>query len=400
MAEADDRPGYSFDPGPPPEASRFLANKGWQPAFSWLDVEPEEHAVAFSVAKATSLDVLGDIRAELQTALDDGLPFAEFQKRLRPRLQARGWWGMQAVTDPATGETAPAKLGTPRRLRTIYDANLRSARAAGQWDRIQRTKAALPYLAYRLGPSERHRPHHAAKEWLVLPVDDPFWQTWYPPNGWGCKCWVMQISRSRAEELGIDDSPVIDTREWLNNRTGETKMVPVGIDPGWDRNPGAMRQAAMQGFLERRVADLPEAQARTALRDMASSWLVQRVLAGRSGAKVAVGFMPPDIAEAVGNRAAFVRIADEYGAKVGSKAAPVTPDVMARVSEAIVEGPLARDRRRGQDDLLVMVDGIEPWIAIIKNHPATNEFWIKTIHRTTQRKWLADLAATDVEQLR
>lgn len=134
--EDDDRPGYSFDPGPPPEASRYLRNKGWLPAFSWLDVEPEEHAVAFTVAKATSLDVLRDIREELQTALDDGLPFAEFQKRLQPRLEARGWWGYGGAVDRLDGQEKPALLGTPRRLRTIYDANLRSARAAGQWDRI------------------------------------------------------------------------------------------------------------------------------------------------------------------------------------------------------------------------------------------------------------------------
>ena len=36
----------------------------------------------------------------------------------------------------------------------------------------------------------------------LLPVDDPWWQTHYPPNGWGCKCWVRQVSRREAERLG------------------------------------------------------------------------------------------------------------------------------------------------------------------------------------------------------
>ena len=302
MAEADDRPGYSFNPGPPPEASRFLANKGWAPAFSWLDVEPDEHAVAFTVAKATSMDVLHDIREELQAALDQGLPFAAFQKRLTPRLQARGWWGSQVVTDPGTGEDVLARLGTPRRLRTIYDANLRSARAAGQWDRIQRTKQALPFLEYRLGPSERHRPHHAAKEYLVLPVDDPFWATWYPPNGWGCKCWVRQITRRAAEALGISDSPAIDTREWLNNRTGELRQVPVGIDPGWERNPGAARRRNMEVAFGMKLNGMSDQDRRTVLRDIATSWAI-RSRAADDTLRVPIAYVPPRIAEAIGTTA-------------------------------------------------------------------------------------------------
>jgi len=84
MSAMSDRPAYSFQPGPPPEASRYLANKDWLPAFSWEDVEPEEHAVAFTVAKAMQIDVLRDIREELQAALDEGLPFNEFQDGCAP----------------------------------------------------------------------------------------------------------------------------------------------------------------------------------------------------------------------------------------------------------------------------------------------------------------------------
>jgi len=203
MPDFPDRPGYSFDPGPPPEASRFLKNKALKPSFAWEDVEPEEHAVAFTVAKAMQLDVLEDIRAEVQRALDEGRTLEQFRKDLKPKLVAAGWWGRQTMTDPDTGEVREVQLGSPRRLRTIYDANLRSARAAGQWERIQRTKKLRPYLVYELGPSERHRADHAAKRGLVLPADDPFWETWFPPNGWGCKCRVRQIGRSEAERLGI-----------------------------------------------------------------------------------------------------------------------------------------------------------------------------------------------------
>lgn len=271
-----DRPAYSFNPGPPPEASRFLANKDWAPAFSWQDVEPQEHATAFTVAKAMQIDVLKDIREELQRALDEGIPFDQFQAKLRPRLEARGWWGKSQMIDPATGKARDVQLGSPRRLRVIYESNLRSARAAGQWERIQRTKRALPYLEYRLGPSERHRPHHQAKEGMVLSADDPFWASWYPPNGWGCKCWVRQLTHAQAEERGISASPDVPMQDVVNTRTGEVKRVPVGIDPGWERNPGAQRVQASIEMLSTKAASVAPEVARVALRDLEDGWMAER----------------------------------------------------------------------------------------------------------------------------
>lgn len=290
MAEAD-KPDYANRPGPPPEASRFLKNKGMLPAFDWAEVEPIEHAVAFTVAKATQIDVLTSIRDAVQVALDDGETFETFKKNLTPKLKKLGWWEPEGAIGE-DGEPVKNPLGSPRRLKTIYDANLRSARAAGQWERIERTKSSFPYLLYQLGPSENHRPHHAAKEGLVLHVDDPFWRRWYPPNGWLCKCWVRQITKAEAERRGIDPSPEIELREWENPATGQTRDVPVGIDPGWDANPGAYRLRRMEDFLVGKLADAPEVVARAVLKDIASSWRVQRVMDGVDG-WVPVGILPP-----------------------------------------------------------------------------------------------------------
>mgnify|MGYP006283817287 CR=1 FL=1 len=313
MADHPDRPGYSFNDGPPPEVSRFLANKGLQPSFGWQDVEPEEHAVAFAVAKTGTVDVLTSIREEVQRAIDDGLPFREFQRNLQPRLEKLGWWGYGEALDPRDGQRRPARLGTPRRLRTIYDANLRSARAAGQWERIQRTKDALPYLEYRLGPSERHRPHHEAKEGLILPADDPFWAQWYPPNGWGCKCWIRQLTEAEALDRGVSDSPPVATREWTNRRTGEVKQVPVGIDPGWERNPGRLRQEAMERLLRDKLAAADPAVAAAAMRDMARSWMVERIARGGSRGSVPIAMIPDRIAERL--NAPRVAVFNESGAR-------------------------------------------------------------------------------------
>lgn len=336
MADYPDRPGYSFAAGPPPEASRFLRNKGLRPVFSWLDVEPEEHAVAFSVAKTAELDLLAAMKAEVQKALDEGLTFKSFQKSWMNRPALAEWLGKRDYTDPLTGEEVEIKRSPARRLKTIYDANLRSARAAGQWERIERTKGAMPFLEYRLGPSEQHRPHHADKEGMILPVDSPFWDEWMPPNGWGCKCWVRQVTKAEAARKGVSTTPDIPDRVWSNPRTGDTRLVPQGIDPGWQRNPGKLRLQAMEALLRERLADLPPDAAATALRDIATSWRVARIMDGAVG-RAPVGILPQAIATAadVGDPIIWVNH-DSFAHLVTDKAASPKDVAFRRALMAVI----------------------------------------------------------------
>ncbi|MGB1762972.1 phage minor head protein [Alloalcanivorax xenomutans] len=234
----------------PQEALDYFRAKALQPGFDYRDVWRDEHDLMFTVAKALRYDVLSDIRDAVAEALAEGQTFRDFQKGLTPVLQKKGWWGKDDVRDLVTGEVREVQLGSPHRLRTIYRTNLRTARAAGQWERVQRTKRTHPYLLYQLGPSQEHRPEHQSWLGILLPADDPFWQSHYPPNGWGCKCWVRQVSRREAERLIRSGrvstvAPQIRTRAWVNKRTGEVETVPQGIDPGWDYHPGASRRQAI-----------------------------------------------------------------------------------------------------------------------------------------------------------
>lgn len=224
----------------PEEAIRFLEAKGFRIGFDWRDVFGEENALAFTVAKVAEEDLLADIRAEVQRALDEGTTLADFRKRLTPYLQSRGWWGRREVTDPVTGEVRTAQLGSAHRLKLIYDTNLRTAHAAGKWARIERLKESRPYLRYVATLDERTRDRHAAWHDTVLPVDHPFWRTHYPPNGWNCRCSVQQLSARDLERFGLapSDAPEVTTRPWTNARTGEVREVPDGIDPGFDHNVG------------------------------------------------------------------------------------------------------------------------------------------------------------------
>ncbi|BBV67840.1 phage protein [Klebsiella sp. STW0522-44] len=262
----------------PKEALAWLKSKKLTPGFDYRDVWRDEHSIGFTVAKLTQLDLLQDVKSVVEEALEAGQTFAQFREALKPMLVKRGWWGVQMMKDPLTQETRPVQLGSDRRLRTIYDTNMRTARSAGQWQRIERTKRAMPYLIYTLGPSREHRQEHVQWANLCLPVDDPFWKTHTGPNGWGCKCGVRQISKYEYQQLvqngiasnvqQLDDggnptgqirretipvrteAPDIKRVKWVNKRTGEEELVPDGIDPGWDYNPGLSRKAELERQLQ------------------------------------------------------------------------------------------------------------------------------------------------------
>lgn len=234
-------------PLPPEEAIRFFRSKGLAASFAWQDVWQEEHARAFTVAKAMERGVLEDIRQALDEALVDGTTFETFKAELRPRLEARGWWGRAAMTDPLTGETREVQLGSPRRLKTIFEMNLRTAYAAGRWERIEASKALLPLLVYTTVGDSRTRPEHRAWDGVCLPVDDPWWSTHYPPCDWGCRCTVVQISARTAERRGLTPGaapPRFPPRTYTNPRTGEVSVTEGGVAPGFSYNVG---QAYLRG---------------------------------------------------------------------------------------------------------------------------------------------------------
>jgi len=227
---------------PPKEAIEFFRSKGWKVGFGYQDVWKEEHAFAFTAAKAMTVDVIETLRDGVDRALAEGRTFRDFAKDLQPELERLGWWGRKEEIDPKTGKPVAAQLGSPRRLKVIYQTNMRMARSAGKWARIERTKKLLPYLKYSLGPAEKHRPQHVAWSGTILPADDRWWDTHMPPNGWNCKCWVQQLTKSAADAAGgPGERPEDGETEYINPRTGERSRVPNGITPGFDYNPGKVR---------------------------------------------------------------------------------------------------------------------------------------------------------------
>jgi len=391
-------PEFSFSNEPPPAVRDYFAAKGLQPSFDWRDVWGQEHAFAFTVAKATELDVLTSIQNSLQRSLNKGGTFADWKKNLTPELQRLGWWGRAERTDPLTGEVADVQLGSPRRLKTIWRTNMRTARAAGQWERGQSAKAGLPYYLYQLGPSEEHRPDHAAKEGLILRVDDPFWTDWFPPNGWGCKCWLRQITEAEALSLGYSGvtAPTIPEIPFENERTGERVRVPRGIDPGFAHNPGKTRADNLSSFLAGKLSGLDENMARAAVTDLVRQPQFTRHVSGKGEGFLPVAAMPDDLAAAIGSSSRLVRLSHDTAIKQAGRHPDVKPTDWRKLQEEIHRAAVMRETT---DRLIFYFKSDDKfWRAVVKTTSQRDELYLTTFHRTTEAKALRQLKTGEVLQ--
>lgn len=209
------------------EAILFFRRKLNMPTAHWDDLWKMMHTRGFSVAGAMQEELLADLKTAVDKAIADGTTLAQFRKDFDGIVAANGWI---------------YKGGRNFRSKMIYDTNLRTAYHAGRYQQMidPDVVAQRPYWQYRHGGSANPREEHLAWDGLVLPADDPWWDTHYPPNGWGCKCRVVTLSQRDLERLGKtepDDAPAIEYRDW-KDRDGKTHKVPQGIDPGWDYNVG------------------------------------------------------------------------------------------------------------------------------------------------------------------
>ena len=125
-------------------AFEHFKSKKILPGFSHYDVWLYQHSLAFTVAKMMDADMLAEVKDAVESAQQNGTAFADFKKRLKPYLMAKGWWGEQVMTDPLDGEPKLVQLGSTRRLKTIFNTNMQTAFAAGQWQRCRICTTTIP----------------------------------------------------------------------------------------------------------------------------------------------------------------------------------------------------------------------------------------------------------------
>lgn len=104
-------------------------------------------------------------------------------------------------------------------LRAEYNHAQASAEMAAKWEQFQQDGDRYN-LQYRTAGDDKVRPEHAALDRVTLPIDDPFWDTYYPPNGWNCRCTVVQVRKSKYPTTPHDEAMSLGERATGTDKKG------------------------------------------------------------------------------------------------------------------------------------------------------------------------------------
>lgn len=81
-------------------------------------------------------------------------------------------------------------------LHAEYNFVQASATMAAKWEQFSEDGDRYN-LQYRTAKDDKVRPEHAALDGVTLPMSDSFWETYFPPNGWSCRCTVVQVRKQK-----------------------------------------------------------------------------------------------------------------------------------------------------------------------------------------------------------
>lgn len=110
-------------------------------------------------------------------------------------------------------------------LRAEYNFVQASAEMADKWESFMQDGDRY-YLQYRTAGDGRVRPEHAALHGVTLPITDTFWEEFYPPNGWNCRCTVVQVRKSRYPATPHDEAMALGEQALERDTKGMFRFNP------------------------------------------------------------------------------------------------------------------------------------------------------------------------------
>lgn len=194
-----------------------------------LNLSPKEfyrlhakyRALAFTVSGYSSMKIIQTFHDELTKAIEDGISLGEWKKNMDDFLQRNGYHKLH-----------------PLQAENIFRTNVQTAYNVGAYEEMTDPAVlkARPYWQYDAVEDSRTRPAHRAMNGKVFPADSPVWDTWYPPNGFRCRCSVSSLSQRQVDAMGLTVETKVPDRV-----SNGMDMVPVIPDKDFNYNPAKIK---------------------------------------------------------------------------------------------------------------------------------------------------------------
>lgn len=167
---------------PPAEAIRYFMGKRIITRDDFDRLTKRERQYAFTVSRVSEQKLLEDIHERILNNLKSGQPRQKLEKELQ-----------QLLPDFAR-----------HRIELIANQNLRQATMQGRFEQMWRTRQLLPYVQWKTMGDDRVRPEHRALHNQIWRLEQiPFW----PPLGFNCRCWVIQLSGRKIQGRQVIADP-------------------------------------------------------------------------------------------------------------------------------------------------------------------------------------------------
>lgn len=165
----------------------------------------------FFLSQATNLRVVELTRNALKRTVEEGGSRRDF---------------IQTMFDSGAKEFSEGYMTT------VFRTNLNTAQTAGRMRMLSDPDlegfiVALEYSA-RIGHPSPPRPNHAKMDGFIADIRHPVWRIWLPPNGFNCRCTVLEVSRPEAENMGRIDN---------QGRFKSDSLRGVKPDKGFEKSP-------------------------------------------------------------------------------------------------------------------------------------------------------------------
>ena len=199
------------------EAIKYFGEKLPIKADDFYKLPNKYKAITFTVSGYTKAQVLEKFHQELLEAIKNGTTMRDFKNNMNEFLENKGYEGISAF-----------------QADNIFRTNVQSAYDAGHYEQLTDPDVmnARPIWLYDAVEDKRTRYSHLLMNNRAFRADNPIWDTWYPPNGFKCRCTVISLSVRQAKAMGIiveNEAPI----------AGEIdgKFISIFPDPKFAYNP-------------------------------------------------------------------------------------------------------------------------------------------------------------------